>query len=364
LYNCLMRKATVPLIIVVIIIVAAIVFIETYKKEETGVLVISGRVEADEVMLASEIPGRLIKINIDDGVSVKKNDIVALLDSRELRANKEEILKKIKSYRARIRAAETNLKHLKKEVEHQIEQAQKLLSIAESRKSQIKKDLRLKRQKYKRYSELFAKGVIPKDRYEEIELAYRTAVDELKVAQAEVERARTAVKNAIDSRLKIKAGEDEIKALRASLDAMKETLRIIEVRLSHTVIRSPVDGIVLKKTAETGEVVNPGGVVGIVVDPESIHVKTYLPEPYLGRIRLNDRVEVVTDSFPDRPIEGYICFISDKAEFTPREVQSREERVKQVFETKVCFDKEKPIKILKKGMPVDVRIPVGSQKSG
>lgn len=359
-----MRKVIVPLIILTFILIATIIFLENYKKEETGVLIISGRVEADEVMLASEIPGRLIKINIDDGVSVKKNDIVALLDSRELQANKEEILKKIKSHSAKIKAAKTNLEHLKRQVEHQIEQARKLLSIAESRKSQIEKDLILKRQKYKRYSELFAKGVIPKDRFEEIELAYRTAMDELKVAQAELESARTSVKNAIDSRLKIKASEDEIKALKASLDAIKETLRFIEVRLSHTVIRSPVDGIVLKKTAEIGEVLTPGGVVGIVVDPESIYVKTYLPEPYLGRIKLNDRVEVITDSFPERSIEGYICFISDKAEFTPREVQSREERVKQVFETKVCFDKEKPIEILKKGMPVDVRIPVNSQKSG
>ena len=364
MYNCLMRKATVPLIVVVILIVATIVFIETYKKEETGVLVISGRVEADEVMLASEIPGRLISVIISDGMEVKRGDIVARIDDSELKARREKVLNEIRSRQARLRAAETRLKHLGKEVEHQIEQARKLLSIAESKKNQIEKDLTLKRKKYKRYSELFAKGVIPKDRYEEIELAYRTALDELKVAQAEVERARTAVKNAIDSGLKIKAATDEIKALRASLDAMKETLRFIEVRLSHTVIRSPVDGIVLKKTAEAGEVLNPGGVVGIVIDPHSIYVKTYLPEPYLGRIKLNDRVEVITDSFPERSIEGYICFISDKAEFTPREVQSKEERVKQVFETKVCFDKEKPIEILKKGMPVDVRIPLSSQKSG
>ncbi|HHN64434.1 MAG TPA: HlyD family efflux transporter periplasmic adaptor subunit [Nitrospirae bacterium] len=360
-----MTKRVLVAIILALFLVAALVFSRIYLKgNKKEPLLISGRVEADEIMLASEIQGRLVSVNISDGMEVKRGDVVARIDDRELKAQREELLKEIKSRKARIKAAETNLEHLGKEIQHQIEQAQKLLSMAESRKNQIEKDLVLKRQRHKRYSELFAKGVIPKDRYEEIELAYRTAVDELKVARAEVERARAAVKNAIDSRLKIKAARDEIKALRASLDAMKETLRLIEVRLSYTVIKSPVDGIVLKKTAEPGEVLAPGGVVGIVIDPHSIYVKTYLPEPYLGKVRTGETVEVFTDAYPDRAVKGYICFISDKAEFTPREVQSREERVKQVFETKVCFEREHPPEFLKKGMPVDVRIPVMSQKSG
>jgi membrane fusion protein YbhG len=109
-----------------------------------------------------------------------------------------------------------------------------------------------------------------------------------------------------------------------------------------------------------------GGVVGVMINPEDIHVKTYIPEKYIGRIQMDMKAEVFTDAYPNRPFKGYVCYISDKAEFTPKEVQSYEERVKQVFASKICFtkgdgsaDKGKTyIEVLKKGMPVDVRFDV------
>ena len=106
--------------------------------------------------------------------------------------------------------------------------------------------------------------------------------------------------------------------------------------------------------------------MGIMINPADIHVRTYIPEKFIGSINMNMQADVFADSYPGKPIRGHVCYISDKSEFTPKEVQSYEERVKQVFAVKVCFepkdgssDKGKTYQnILKKGMPVDVKFAV------
>jgi HlyD family secretion protein len=113
-----------------------------------------------------------------------------------------------------------------------------------------------------------------------------------------------------------------------------------------------------------------GGVVAVMINPEDLHVKTYVPEKYIGRLRMKMQAGVVTDAYPGQPVTGYICYISDRAEFTPKEVQSYEERVKEVFAVKVCFsgkDGSAPggkayYDLLKKGMPVDVRFSFEGKK--
>jgi HlyD family secretion protein len=200
-----------------------------------------------------------------------------------------------------------------------------------------------------------------------VRLANELSHEEVNVALKEVERAKVSLLKAEDSKRLVQAKGKELLALRKSLSQSRESLNQIDINIGYTVITSPSYGIILRKVAEPGEVLLQGGVIGVMINPDDIHIKTYLPEKYIGKVQMNMKAEIVTDAYPDNPFTGYVCYISDKAEFTPKEVQSYEERVKQVFAVKICFSNSDKStgggktyqKILKKGMPVDVRFDVG-----
>ncbi|NOZ25025.1 MAG: HlyD family efflux transporter periplasmic adaptor subunit [Nitrospirae bacterium] len=328
---------------------------------EENYLKVSGRVEASEIALAARIPGRLKSVLVEDGSVVKAGDVVAVLDDAELRSRRRELVRKTEELAERIKAAEFDLKYTETNVRHTIDEAGRALSIARARLKQAL-DRREKAEKdFNRYGSLRRKGVVPEQRYEEIRLAYRLSEETVHTAEKEVELAEISLLKAKASRDLVRAKEQELLALRKSYQGLKERLKQVEITLGYTRISAPVAGVVLSRVAEPGEILPQGGVAAVMIDPDSLHVKTFVPEKYIGRIFIDMEAEVLSDAYPDSPFTGRICYISDRAEFTPKEVQSYEERVKQVFAVKICFpetagDRKRTYRdVLKKGMPVDVR---------
>jgi HlyD family secretion protein len=354
-----MLKKGFIIVFLVFLVIGGIFYLGTYmNRQEEGVLLISGRVEVDEILLSSRIPGRLKEVFIQDGMQIKEGMKIASLDDREFRLQREAVKRQIEALKAEIEAAEEGLSYLKKKVLNEIKEAEAVVSMAEARKRQAEARLQRESQRYRRYQSLLQKDVIPQDRFETVKLSYDLAVEDAKAAQEELKRAELLLKKAKDSEKLVQARQKEIDSLYFKLETLKNKLKQVEIQHSYTEIFAPRDGVILRRVAEPGEVLNAGGVIGVLVAPESLYVKTYLPESYLGRVSIGTVVEVFTDAYPDRPIRGYICYISDEAEFTPKEVQSKEERVKQVFALKVCFSPENrdAFRLLRKGMPVDVRI--------
>jgi len=324
-------------------------------------LKVSGRVEASEIELAAQIPGRLKSVLIEDGSVVKAGEVVAVLDDAELRSRRRELVSRTEELAERIKAAEFDLKYTETNVKHTIEEAVRSLSIAKARLKQAVDRREKAGRDFRRYASLRQKGVIPEQRYEETRLAYRLSEEAARTAEKEVELAEISLLKAKASRDLVRAKEKELLALRKSYQGLKEKLKQVEITLGYTRILAPVDGVVLSRVAEPGEILPQGGVAAVMIDPDSLHVKTFVPEQYIGRIFVGMEAEVLSDAYPDSPFTGRICYISDRAEFTPKEVQSYEERVKQVFAVKVCFPETAEVRkrtyrdVLKKGMPVDVR---------
>jgi len=127
-----------------------------------------------------------------------------------------------------------------------------------------------------------------------------------------------------------------------------------EAQLGNTVLRSPQAGVVLRKHVEPGEMIGAGTPVVTVADLGRIWLKIYIPEPQLGRVKLGQSVEVTTDSYPGKVYRGTVTFVSSEAEFTPKNIQTQEERVKLVFAVKVAVENES--QELKPGMPADAKI--------
>ena len=146
----------------------------------------------------------------------------------------------------------------------------------------------------------------------------------------------------------------------ADIQQAKAQLGVNETQLRDTEVLAPMDGVVLVKSAEPGEVLAAGTAVVTLGNFAKPWLRAYINETDLGRVRLGTEVKVTTDSFPGKIYKGRIAFIASEAEFTPKQIQTQEERVKLVYRTKIEI--ENPNGELKSNMPADAEIPLAGNR--
>ena len=155
-----------------------------------------------------------------------------------------------------------------------------------------------------------------------------------------------------DQSLQVKVAESNVSQAEAGLKQAQAALSVIDVQLEKTIVKAPVDGIILARNIEVGETIAPNAVVLTVGQLENVNLTVYIPETEYGKVKLNDKVSIQVDSFPDETFTGTVVYISDQAEFTPRNVQTMEGRRTTVYAVKI--DVPNPDLKLKPGMPADV----------
>jgi len=152
----------------------------------------------------------------------------------------------------------------------------------------------------------------------------------------------------------MKRREQELPARQAEIARSRANLALIDSQLSDTVAASPVDGVVLVKSADVGEVLAPGTTVVTVGDIDHPWLRGYINETDLGRVKIGSMARVTTDSYPGKVYNGRVTFIASEAEFTPKQIQTQQERVKLVYRIKV--EVGNPRHELKSNMPADAEI--------
>ncbi|MGH9666452.1 MAG: HlyD family secretion protein, partial [Bryobacteraceae bacterium] len=178
--------------------------------------------------------------------------------------------------------------------------------------------------------------------------------EDIAAARADVARAQAAVQLAETGRLELKRREEELRARRADIARAKAQLQITNSQFDDTVVSSPIDGIVLVKSAEPGEVLAAGTPVVTIGDVDHPWLRAYINETDLGRVKPGQKVKLTTDSFAGKVYWGRVSFIASEAEFTPKQIQTKEERVKLVYRVKIDVDNSRHE--LKLNMPVDAEI--------
>ena len=178
--------------------------------------------------------------------------------------------------------------------------------------------------------------------------------EEIEMARAQVERARAGLKFAEAARLELKRKEQERDARRAEVERARAQVSVVDAQLEDTVLKTPISGVALVKSAEIGEVIAAGTTLATLGDLDHPWIRAYINEQDLGRVKLGAKVKITTDSFPGKDYWGRISFISSEAEFTPKQIQTTEERVKLVYRIKIEVDN--PQHELKLNMPVDAEI--------
>jgi HlyD family secretion protein len=327
-----MKKGIPALIVVFLLAGIGWWFLSAQPTENGRGIFISGNVEATEVDLAFRIAGQISRFPVSEGDRVQVDEVIAELDTDTLLAMKG-------AAQAEIAAAHAVLDELQEGTrKEEIEIARAVLKATESRLTNA-------RSEFDRYQPLFKGGAVSKSLFDAKEMA-------LKVAVAEFNRASERLRE-----LELGPRVQRIRAARARLERATWELKRIELDLKHSVLTTPISGVVLTKSNETGEIVLPGATVATVAEIGQVWLKGYVAENRLGLLKLGQTAEVTTDTFPGKLYRGEVTFVSSRAEFTPKNVQTREERIKQVYRVKVTIPN--PSQELKIGMPAEGYILVG-----
>ncbi len=175
-------------------------------------------------------------------------------------------------------------------------------------------------------------------------------------ARAQLSQAEATLRSTQATAHLVEQRAHEVEAARAAVDQARAALRLAEANRSESLLRTPISGVVLARLVEVGDLVSPGAPVLTVADLQRPYLRVFVPEADLGRVRLGQRVEVRVDAFPRRTFTGRVVEIANRAEYTPGNVQTREERTKLVFAVKIAV--VNPGGVLKPGLPADAVIRV------
>ncbi len=361
------------------------------RNHENQVLV-SGNIELTEVDISFKVPGKLIELNVDEGSFVKKGTVIARIDRQQVeqqrskdqaslaasqaqydqietsvRWQRETLESDIALRRAEVRAAQARLDQLLAGSRPQeIQQAQAAVADAAAQHDQAKND-------WDRAQELFKNDDISRAQFDQYHTRFNSTAavlrqaqerlalvkegprkEDIEAARAEVQRAEAALEATQANRLEVKRREQDVQAHRADIERARAQVAMTETQIGDTVVTSPIDGVVLVKAAEIGEVLAAGTTVVTIGDIDHPWLRAYISETDLGRVKLGQPVLLTSDSFPGKNYPGRVSFISSEAEFTPKQIQTHEERVKLVYRIKI--DVDNPRHELKSNMPVDAEI--------
>jgi len=291
----------------------------------------SGIIEITEVDVAFEVPGTVAERFVDEGALADRGEPIARLDDREYRLQVERATAAKAAADARYRLV------LKGPRGQEIDQALAALDAAET-------DMQTQQTEYRRIEALFAKRVVSRSEFDKVALA-------LAAARASRDQARSQLEI-----LKEGSRTEEVEEARARLREAEKALALAELNLARCQLFAPIAGRVLSKNREAGETVPAGASIVTLGDLTRPWLNLYIGERDLGRVSLGMSAQVTVDSFPDNPFPGRVTFIAEKAEFTPKNIQTQDERVKLVYRVKI--ELANPKQILKAGMPADAVIPL------
>jgi len=251
----------------------------------------SGTIEVTEVEISSKLAGQIEAFTKEEGDTVQKGELLAELEHKELSA--------------------------------QLKVAEATTKVAEAQIAQAKTNLKNFEDNLRRIKELFKSGATTQQQLDDIES-------------------------------KTEAARDQVRSLGYSREQAQAQRNLILIQIENARIFAPISGRIIKKTAEAGETVFPGVPVLTLADLSRVTLKIYLKETEVGRVRLGQAVKVKVDAYPKESFEGKISYVSPSAEFTPKNIQTKDERVKLVFAVKITIPN--PKELLKPGLPADAEI--------
>jgi HlyD family secretion protein len=302
-------------------------------RDRDGLVGASGTVEATEAQIGFQAAGRIQDLAVREGETVTVGEELAHLDRSEAEARQQQAIAQAGAARALLEELERGSR------KEEIRQGRAALAAAAERLRDAERDL-------ERTQTLFEGGAVSREALDKARVTFDVAKSQYDQAQEQVTILETGPRR------------EKIEAQRAQVAQAEAAVRVLDATLANMILRAPFDGIVTVRHREPGEIVAAGSPVLTVMNPADRWVRIYVPETRIGAVRLGQAAEITSDTYPTKIYLGEVVFISSQAEFTPKTVQTTEERVKLVYAVKVRIT-EDPTSDLKPGMPADVRLDLG-----
>jgi HlyD family secretion protein len=300
----------------------------------------SGTIETTQAKLSFLIPGRVFQVNVVEGQAVAKNQIIAQLDRAEFEARYAQA----KANLDRAQKAKEQLKTALDISQHTLPAE---VARAEANLKSARDTLADAEKNYKRFEELFSKGVASEQERDTLKLRYD-------VAKSRFAESESMLKLAQGNLARIDAARDDIATANAQIDVARAAMDQAAIQLDYTQLKSPLDGMVTSRNVEPGETVTAGRELITISDLKRVDLKIFIEQTQIGKVTPGQKVDVSIDTFPGKIFQGQVSFISPEGEFTPKIIQTQKERVKLVYLVKVSIPN--PFLELKAGMPADARL--------
>ncbi len=296
---------------------------------DKAVIQASGTIESTNVTISAKNAGEIKSIIAAEGEQVNAGDTILLIDHEVLDFQLEQAA-------ASEQISEAQLKLMLKGARSEdIKQAEEMMKQTEINFNLAKSD-------FERYAKLWDSKSITRKQYEDITARYQVAIAQFSSAKENYMKVRKIFR------------VEEIDQAKANLRKAAASVNLLKKQIKDSYIISPINGFVVKKFVEVGEMVAPMSSLVKIANLASVNLIIYVSEVELGRIKLGQKAEITMDTYPDKKYEGKVTYISPEAEFTPKNIQTKDERTKLVFAVKIeivnkDFD-------LKPGMPADAEI--------
>jgi HlyD family secretion protein len=389
-------KKILPILLLVAVAAAAGYYIYgRLHPADTDTLRVSGNLELTQVDISFKVPGKLIELDVDEGYYVKKGQVIARIDRDQVESQRSRDQASLNNSQFQYDQMETSVQWQRRTLESDValrnaelraSQAHLAELLAGSRPQEVQEsraavaDATAQHDQaqadWVRAQDLFKNDDISKQQYDQyrMKLDSTAAVlresnerlalvvegprtEDIDAARADVVRAQAALQSAEANQLELKRREQDVLAHRADVARARAQVAITDTQINDTVVTAPIDGVVLVKSAEVGEVLAAGTTVVTIGDIDHPWLRAYINEADLGRVKYGQTATLHSDSFPDKTYPGRISFIASEAEFTPKQIQTFEERVKLVYRIKIDVDNRSHD--LKSNMPVDAEIKTG-----
>jgi len=313
----------------IILLSAALMFLYNCNGADNNIVSESGTIEATESVISSQAAGKIVKINKEEGAQVSAGDTIIMIDHEALDIQLKQMIANREIAKAQLDLLVIGAR------KEDINQAEQILNQAGTNFKTAKSDK-------ERMDNLFSANTITQKQHED--------------ATARFDNAQSQLNSARENFTKIKniARPEEITQAKANHQRAEAVVESINKNIRDCYVISPVNGFITKKFVELGETVSMLSSLFKVADLSKVKVTIYVSETEIGKIKLGQKAEIKVDSFPDKSFEGKVIFISPEAEFTPKNIQTKDERTKLVFAVKIEISN--PQQELKTGLPADVKI--------
>jgi HlyD family secretion protein len=319
-----------PILALLLAIAAGASWLLLREEAPDTAILAAGTVEAREADLGFRTTGRIELISVDEGDRISEGQLLAVLDQQELAAA-------LAAARARAEAAGATLEELTEGFRsEEIEQARAVLRAAERRRLDATRDL-------ERAKNLYEDGAISEQALDDRETVATVAESEMQGASERLRLLESGTRS------------ERISAQRAALAASEAEVERVEALLEYAQITAPNSGLITIRHREPGEIVSAGAAVLTLMKPDDRWVRIYVRADRVGRLSIGQTAMITADAYPERTYTGRVVFIASEAEFTPRDVQTTEERVKLVYRVKVQIEGDSSFD-LKPGLAADVRL--------